>query len=77
MATTPKMLEVCQKHIAISDNLEAMGLKAQKTVNAIRKQNKSHQGKKPPPDSVHSCGHCTKSHPPGQSSCPAQDDICH
>ena len=47
-ATTPKMLEVCQTHIAISDNLEAMGLKEQKTVNAIRKQNKPHQGKKPP-----------------------------
>ena len=54
-----------------------MGLKEQKTVNAIRKQNKPHQGRKPPADSVHSCGHCTKSHPPGQSSCPAWDDICH
>ena len=77
MATTPKMLEVCQTHIAILDNLEAMGLKEQKTVNAIRKQNKPRQGKKPPPDSVHSCGHCTKSHPPGQSSFPTWDDICH
>ena len=75
-ATTPKMLEVCRTHIAISDNLEAMGLKEQKTVNAIRKHNKPHQGKKPPADSVHSCGHCTKSHPPGRSSCPARDDIC-
>ena len=64
-ATTPKMLEVCRTHIAISDNLEAMGLKEQKTVNAIRKHNKPRQGKKPPADSVHSCGHCTKSHPPG------------
>ena len=76
MATAPKMLGVCWTHIAISDNLEAMGLKEQKIVNAIRKQNKPCQGKKPPPDSVHSCGHCTKSHPPGQSSCPAWDDIC-
>ena len=76
-ATTPKMLEVCQTHITISDNLEAMGLKEQKTVNAIRKWNKPHQGMKPPADSVHSCGHYTKSHPPGQSSCPAWDDICH
>ena len=75
-ATTPKMLKVCQTHIAISDNLEAMGLKEHKTVNAIRKQNKPGQGRKPPVDSVHSCGHCTKSHPPGWSSCPAQDDIC-
>ena len=70
------MLKVCQTHIAISDNLEAMGLKEQKTVNAIRKQNKPCQGRKPPVDSVHSCRHCTRSHPPGQSSCPAQDDIC-
>ena len=35
MATTSRMLEVCRTHIAISDNLEAMGLKEQKTVNAI------------------------------------------
>ena len=35
MATTSRMLEVCCTHIAISDNLEAMGLKEQKTVNAI------------------------------------------
>ena len=76
-ATTPKMLKVCWTHIAISDNLEAMGLKEQKSVNAIRKQYKPHQAKKPPADSVHSCGHCTKFHPPGQSSCPAWDDICH
>ena len=34
-ATTARMLEVCHTHIAISDNLEAMGLKEQKTVNAI------------------------------------------
>ena len=46
-ATTAKMLEVCRTHIAISDNLEAMGLKEQKTVNAIRRQNKPRQGKKP------------------------------
>ena len=72
MATTAKMLEVCRTHIAISDNLEAMGLKEQKTVNAIRRQNKPHQGRKPPADSAHSCGRCTKSHPPGRSSCPAR-----
>ena len=75
-ATTAKMLEVCRTHIAISDNLEAMGLKEQKTVNAIRRQNKPRQGKKPPADSAHSCGRCTKSHPPGRSSCPARDDHC-
>ena len=70
------MLEVCHTHIAISDNLKAMGLKEQKTVNAIRRQNKPHQGRKPPADSAHSCGRCTKSHPPGRSSCPARDDHC-
>ena len=75
-ATTAKMLEVCHTHIAISDNLEAMGLKEQKTVNAIRRHNKPHQGKKPPTDSAHSCGCCTRSHPPGRSSCPARDDHC-
>ena len=68
MATTSRMLEVCCTHIAISDNLKAMGLKEQKIVNAIWRQNK------PPADSVHSCGCCTKSHPPGRSSCPARDD---
>ena len=34
------------------------------------------KGKKPPADSVHSCGCCTKSHPLGRSSCPARDDHC-
>ena len=66
MATTSKMLEVCHTHIAISDNL--MGLKEQTTVNAIWRQNKPCQGKKPPADSAHTCGCCTKSHPPGRSS---------
>ena len=37
------MLEVCCTHIAISDNLKAMGLKEQKTVNAIWRQNKPYQ----------------------------------
>ena len=76
MATTSKMLEVCCTHNAISDNCEAMGLKEQKTVNAIQRQNKPRQGRKPPADSAHSCGCCTKSHPPGRSSCPARDDHC-
>ena len=52
-ATTPKMLEVCHTHIAISDNLKAMGLKEQKTVNAIWRQNKLCQGKKPPAVCTH------------------------
>ena len=68
------MLEVCHTLIAISDNLKAMGLKEQKTVNAIQRQTKPHQGKKPPADSVHSCGRFTKSHLPGRSSFPARDD---
>ena len=75
-ATTSKMLEVCCTHIAISDNLEAMGLNQQKSVNVIWKQSKPHHGEKPQADSVHSCGHCTKSHPPGWSSCPAWEDKC-
>ena len=52
MATTSRMLEVCCTHIAISDNLEAMGLKENKTVNAMQRQNKPHQGRKTPADSV-------------------------
>ena len=76
MVTTSRMPEVCRTHIAISDNLEAMGLKEQKTVKAIRRQNKPCQGRKPPADGAHSCGCCTKSHPPGRSSCPARDDHC-
>ena len=52
-ATTTKMLEVCHTHIAISDNLKAMGLKEQKAVNAIQRQNKPQQGKKPPAGSAH------------------------
>ena len=75
-ATTLKMLELCCTHIAISDNLEAMRLKEQKTVNAIWRQNKPHQRKKPPADNVHLYGHCTKSHPPDRSSCPARNDNC-
>ena len=61
---------------AISDNLEAMGLNQKKSVNVIWKQSKPHHGKKPQADSVHSCGHCTKFHPPGRSSCPAWEDKC-
>ena len=75
-ATTSRMLEVCCTHIAISDNLEAMGLNQQKSVNVIQKQSKPYHGKKSQADSVHSCGHCTKSHPPGQSSFPVWEDKC-
>ena len=75
-ATTSKMLEVCCTHIAISDNLKAMGLNQQKSVNVIWKQSKPHHGKKPHADSVHSCGHYTKSHAPDRSSCSAWEDKC-
>ena len=36
-ATMAKMLETCRTHIAITDNLNAMGLTS-KTVNAVNKQ---------------------------------------
>ena len=44
-ATTAKMLEVCWTHIAISDNLDAMGLAGSKPVHAIHQGNhkKQHQ----------------------------------
>ena len=51
-AMTSKMLEVCYTHIAISDNLKAMGLNQQKSVNVIWKQSKPHHGKKPQSDSA-------------------------
>ena len=49
-ATTAKMLEVCQTHIAISDNLDAMGLAGSKPIHAIHQGNhkkQCQQGSKP------------------------------
>ena len=37
---------------------------------------KPSQRKKPPADSVYSCGQCMKSHPPGWSSYPTKEDKC-
>ena len=42
-AKTAKMLEVCHTiAIAISDNLDAMGLSSPKSVNAVKQQGKQH-----------------------------------
>ena len=77
-ATTAKMLEVCRTHIAISDNLDALGLVGSKPVHAIHqgKHNKQRQHGVKQPGNQHQCGNCTKSHPPGRSSCPAKDSTC-
>ena len=65
-ATTAKMLEVCHTHIAISDNLNAMGLSGPKSVNAVKQQGKQHpHGHKQSSRNQHQCGNCTKLHPPG------------
>lgn len=83
-ASTEKMLETCRTHIAIADNINAMGLTGSKSVNAINKQGRRRRPRqnpprKPandPPTPQHSCGNCTKPHPPGRGSCPAKDSIC-
>ena len=78
-ATTAKMLEVCQTHITISDNLDALGLVCSKPVHAIHqgKHSKQHQHGAKQPGNQHQCGNCTKSHPPGHASCPAKDSNCY
>ena len=83
MATTSQMLELCHTHIAISDNMNAMGLTGSRTVNAICHQKQQHprqwtQQQKPNTTSTvqHTCGNCTKSHAPGRSSCPTKDSVC-
>ena len=81
-ATTAEMVNVCNTHIAIADNCDAMGLSSTKTVNAIhRGQPKQRQtGRKGPPQTQsdnHQCGNCTQAHPPGRKSCPAKDAKCH
>ena len=64
--TTAKMLEVCHIHIAISDNLDAMGLSGPKSVNTVKQQGKQHHhGHKQSSGNQHQCGNCTKSHPLG------------
>ena len=76
-ATTAKMLEVCCTHIAISDNLDAMGLSDPKSVSAVKQQGKQHHhGHKQSNGNQHQCSNCTKSHPLGQASCSAKDATC-
>ena len=66
-ATTTKMLEVCETHIAISNNLDALGLVGPKPIHDIHqgKHNKQHQHGAKQHESQHQCGNCTKSRPPG------------
>ena len=76
-ATTAKMLEVCQTHITISDNLDAMGLARSKPIHAIHQGNhkKQRQQRSKPTANQHQCGNCTKSHLPERVSCLAKDAI--
>ena len=77
-ATTAKMLEVCQTRIAISDNLDAMGLAHPKPVHAIHQGNhkkQCQQGSKPTANQ-HQCSSCVKSHSLGCASCSAKDATC-
>ena len=66
-ATTAKMLEVCRTHIAISDNLDTLGLVGSKPVHVIHqgKHNKQCQHGAKQHGNQHQCGNCMKSHPPG------------
>ena len=74
-ATTTEMLETCRTHIAISDNMDSMGL-SKKTVSVIQRQGQQrHRNPKSGP-THHECGNCTKKHPPGRASCPAKDSTC-
>ena len=77
-ATTTKMLEICWTHIAISDNLDALGLVGCKPVHAIHqgKHNKQRQHGVKQTVNQHQCGNCMKSHPLGCASCPAKDMTC-
>ena len=77
-ATTAKMLEVCHTHIAISDNLDAMGLAGSKPIHTIHQGNhkkQCQQGSKSTANQ-HQCDNCTKSHPSGHASCLAKDATC-
>ena len=69
-ATTAEMLTVCHTHIAITDNMNSMGLST-KAISAVQKMMKK--------SSTHStpCGNCTKHHTTGREHCPAKDSTCH
>ena len=82
-ATTSEMLELCCTHIAVSDNMNAMGLRGSRTVNVICCQKQQCQQQQPQQQkshttstAQHTCGNCTESHAPGRSSCPAKDSVC-
>ena len=77
-ATTAKMLEVCQTHITISNNLDALGLVGSKPIHAIHqgKHNKQCQHGAKQHGNQHQFGICTKSYLPGQLSCPVKDSTC-
>ena len=66
-ATTAKMLEVCWTHIAISNNLDTLGLVGSKPVYVFHqgKHNRQCQHGAKQPGNQHQCGNCTKSHPSG------------
>ena len=72
------MLGVCQTHIPISDNLNAMGLVGSKPIHAIHQgsHKKQHQQGSKPTANQHQCGNCMKSHLPGCASCLAKDVTC-
>ena len=76
------MLETCRTHIAIADNLNAMGLRS-KTVSAVNKWSQwpqsypqQQQQKTLNPQNQHVGRNCTKSNAPGRVSCPAKDCTC-
>ena len=69
-ATTAEMLAVCHTHIAITDNMNSMGLST-KAVSAVQKMMKKASSHGNP------CGNCTKCHTPGRDHCPAKDSTCH
>ena len=64
------MLAVCCTHIAITGNMNSMGLST-KAISAVQKTMKK--------SSTHStpCGNCTELHTPGREHCPAKDSTCH
>ena len=82
-ATTSEMLDLCCTHIAISDNMNTIGLTGSKTVNAICCQKQQCQWQQPQQQKSHTastvqhtCSNYMKSHAPGRSSCPAKDSMC-
>ena len=80
-ATAAEILETCRTHIAIADNLNAMGLRS-KTINAVNKWSQQpqcfpqqQQQKASNPQNQHACGNCTKSHAPGRIQTRSHPDM--